>query len=124
MPKYFPVNTIGHGVSKINMYYNVTHIYDIMFLMRLNIEKLIWDEWNVSHVAEHNVKVYEVEKTLKDLNLKALQGHSRRIVVLGRSGKRLLAVVLAQESEHEFYVVTARDMDRKERNFYRKEVKK
>jgi uncharacterized protein len=84
------------------------------------ITQLHWDDWNLAHIARHGVVPEEVEQSLKDemaLFLKARQG---RVMVLGRAGARLIATVLnEQETEGLFYVITARDMSKKERAYYR-----
>ncbi len=40
-------------------------------------------------------------------------------MVLGRSSSRLLAVILNKQSRHTYFVATARDMSKKERQLYR-----
>ncbi len=84
------------------------------------VRKLIWDDWNVSHIKRHDVYPEEVELSLKDKYVVFLKGHSGRLIILGRANKRLLAVIInEQDTAGVFYVVTARDMSKKERNFYR-----
>jgi len=85
----------------------------------VRIAKLLWDAWNVDHIRKHNVTPFEVERVLHDRNKKVRKGHSDRILLLGRSNKRLLSIVLAQQEDAAFYVVTARDMDKKERLIYK-----
>ena len=84
------------------------------------INTLIWDDWNIEHIARHNVTPEEVENALADENAVYLKAKQGRVMVLGRAGKRLLATVLnQQETPEEFYVITARDMSKKERAYYR-----
>jgi len=86
------------------------------------IKKLTWDEWNISHLKRYGVKPAEVEQSIKDQFVVFIQGHSNRVMLLGRSGKRLITTVLQQqETKSLCYVVTARDMAKKERVIYRKE---
>jgi len=54
---------------------------------------------------------------MKEADIKARHG---RIMVLGKAGSRLITTVLNEQgSEGVFYVITARDMAKKERAFYR-----
>ena len=84
------------------------------------IESLIWDDWNIDHISLHDVVPEEVELSLTDDNKLFIQAKQGRVIVLGRSGKRLLTTVLnPQETEGAYYVITARDMSKKERAFFR-----
>jgi uncharacterized protein len=84
------------------------------------IRELIWDDWNQNHINRHDVNPDEVELALSDKYVLFLRAHSGRILVLGRANQRLLAVVMnEQEKAGAFYVITARDMSKKERNYYR-----
>ncbi len=88
--------------------------------MQLIITKLIWDAWNIDHIARHKVVPSEVETATSDTNAVFLQGYKSRVLVLGKSGSRLLTVVLQpHRAKGEYYVVTARDMAKKERDHYR-----
>jgi uncharacterized DUF497 family protein len=87
---------------------------------QLVITELIWDDWNVAHVAHHNVTPENVEQSLADEHAVFIKAKLGRVMVLGRSSKRLIATVLSeQETSGAYYVVTARDMSKKERTFYR-----
>ncbi len=89
------------------------------------ITNLIWDEWNQNHIKKHAVTKNEVEESLADKNVVFIGGHSDRVISLGRSGKRLITTVLQQqEIKTHYYVVTARDMAKKERILYRQEARK
>jgi len=92
--------------------------------MEITIEQLIWDEWNRQHIKKHNLIPEEVELALIDNFCISLPGHSNRWRILGRSGKRLITTVVQKKSGNKYYVVTARDMSKKERAQYRDERKK
>ena len=87
----------------------------------VRIQQVLWDEWNIEHISLHGVSSVEVEKALTDPSVVFLPTYNDRILVLGRSGERLLSVVMAKEKEGVFYIVTARDMSKKERSRYRNE---
>jgi hypothetical protein len=85
------------------------------------IKKLIWDEWNIEHIKKHKVKPEEVEKSLKDKFLVFISGYTKRVISLGRANERLITTVLQKQEPYTYYVVTARDMAKKERAIYRQE---
>jgi len=91
-------------------------------LAQISIKKVVWDDLNIAHIAKHGVKPSDVDFAFSDARAVFFKTYSERIIVLGRSGKRLLAVVLSREKEGCYYVVTARDMAKKERTIYRKGV--
>ncbi len=89
----------------------------------LLIRRLIWDPWNVTHIARHGVTPEEVEEVC----------HGEPVVQVGKKGRslvfgptlsgRTLAVVLDPESlpEGVYYPVTARPASRGERAIYASE---
>ncbi len=82
---------------------------------------MLWDDWNVDHIKKHQVKPEEVNQVLKS-KTKTLKSYQKRLLILGKTkNKRLLTVVLAPEKDNKYYLVTARDMSKKERKYYRKE---
>lgn len=86
----------------------------------ITITQLIWDDWNIEHIARHDVVPEEVERSLSDPDALFLKAKEGRVMVLGRTEKRLLTIVLnAQETNGVYYVITARDMSKKERALYR-----
>lgn len=89
----------------------------------IRLKQLIWDNWNINHIKKHNVTVKEAEEAVSNI-LAHRMGYGRKIILIGRSGKRLLAMIMAHEQENKYYVVTARDADKKERRLvYEKEGK-
>ena len=86
---------------------------------KIRAKNLKWDKWNRGHIAKHNLTPRQVENVLFDENRKFLDTYDNRFAILGRMGKRLLFVVLAKQTGRKFYVVSARDMNKRERNFYR-----
>ena len=88
--------------------------------IELTIDTLIWDNWNVQHIARHTVLPEEVEEAATDTYAVFLQAKGGRVMMLGRVKSRLLSVILAKQGDSDnYYVITARDMSKKERTFYR-----
>lgn len=87
----------------------------------VSVRRLVWDPWNVAHIARHKVSPEEVDEACHGEYI-VRQGHTGRLLIIGPTkSKRILAVVLACKTIHVYYVVTARPADRKERLIYQKE---
>jgi uncharacterized DUF497 family protein len=88
----------------------------------LSVRRLIWDAWNVAHIARHDVIPEEVEEVCHDEPMTSETYKGRlRVVGLTQSG-RILTVILAPTPDAGvYYPVTARPADRKERRTYREE---
>lgn len=82
------------------------------------VTKLIWDTWNVDHIARHSVMPDEVEEVCKK-SFFASQTYERRIRIIGktRSGK-ILTIILAPKGRNEYYPVTARSASHSEQRIY------
>ena len=78
----------------------------------LVIRRLIWDEWNVTHIARHKVIPNEAEEVCHG-NPVVQKGSKGRSLVFGptKTG-RMLTVVLDPEEVGVYYPVTARPAKR------------
>jgi uncharacterized DUF497 family protein len=87
----------------------------------LSIRRLIWDNWNVTHIARHEVSRAEVEQACHSDHI-FFETYKSRLILIGPTlSGRMLAVILEGEGDDIYYVVTARSADRKERRLYREE---
>jgi len=85
--------------------------------------KLIWNEWNIEHIKKHDVSVDEVEEVFKSKKI-TKQSYLDRNIILGKTKKeRLLTVVISTEKQKNPYVVSARNMSKKERRHYYEQTK-
>ncbi|MBM4402573.1 MAG: BrnT family toxin [Candidatus Cloacimonetes bacterium] len=85
---------------------------------QISITKFIWDKWNKEHIKIHKLKVKEIEE-VRFSHFKTKETYEGRIMLFGQTkNKRLLTIVLAPKNSGKFYVVTARDMSKKERKLY------
>ncbi len=90
-------------------------------MTRIKIKKLIWDDWNLEHLKKHHVTEEEGEDVGKNFIAHKI-GKKGRYIAIGRSGTRLLSLVLSRKGPGVYYVVTARDSSKKERReIYEKE---
>ena len=93
-------------------------------MTKIRISQLVWDGWNLEHIKKHKIEKQEIEEATK--NIKAhRKGYVGRMILIGRSGKRILSIIAAKERSNKYYIITARDADKKERRLlYGQESKK
>ena len=86
--------------------------------MILKFKAYEWDGNNVSHILNHAVSPNEVEEACYD-NPLIFRGKESRYLVYGRSGAgRYLFIALADKGHGVVRVITARDMEDKDRKLY------
>lgn len=85
------------------------------------MNRLVWDHWNREHIKKHKVTVDEVEEVFMK-RIVVIDSYLGRKMILGVSAKgRLLAVILSYALQKEGYVVSARNMNKREKKlFYEK----
>ncbi len=83
-------------------------------MTRIKIKALIWDEYNIKHIKKHNVTVREAEEAVKNFIAHKI-GKKGRYIAIGRSGTRLISLVVRRVSSGVYYLATARDSSKKER---------
>ncbi len=85
----------------------------------IRVQRLVWDDWNVGHVARHEVAPEEVEQVCHS-NPMASSVHSGRLRLVGSTlGGRLLTVILAGDAKAGVcYPVTARPASKRERQHF------
>lgn len=93
-------------------------------MTRIVIRELIWHETgNLRHIRKHNITKDEVEDAGKNL-IYHKRGKRELYLAIGRSGKRLITIIILWKATGKYYVVTARDSSKKERkDAYEKENK-
>lgn len=84
----------------------------------IQIDFLVWNSWNVAHLAKHKVVREEVEETCQSDPV-FLAGHSGRILAVGKTQRgRFITVALDPEENNSYYPVTARPSSKSERKYY------
>ena len=81
----------------------------------IEVRQLLWDDWNIEHIARHSVVPREVAEVCHG-DVLALTSHTNRIIVFGLTAAgRILAVELSPQAEAGvYYVVMARTASNKE----------
>ncbi|GAC1389574.1 MAG: hypothetical protein NVS4B11_07490 [Ktedonobacteraceae bacterium] len=84
----------------------------------IRIRSLIWNDWNVAHIARHDVEPEEVEQVCHG-NFIASQTYKGRIRITGPTfAERMLAIILKPEGDEKYYCVTAHDANKGETKRY------
>lgn len=85
----------------------------------IKIQKLLWDTWNIEHIARHDVAPDEVENVCHNDPV-VQQGKKGRLLIIGLTkNDRALTVILdPEEQEGIYYPVTAHAASRRERKIY------
>ena len=92
----------------------------------MRIDELIWDEWNVEHIARHGIEVAEVEEVCdrgRHIARRAADqpyGQTRYRLYGQTYDGRYLFVVLDKIDGGRFYPVTAREMTAREKKRFRR----
>lgn len=90
----------------------------------MKITQIVWDADSIYHIAKHNVTPKEVEEAVFDGNSIILKGRENSYIILSKSfSGRYLTIVAAFKLKGRARVITARDMDEKEKKYYRRRGK-
>lgn len=84
----------------------------------LNVRRLIWDAWNVPHIARYEVVPEEVEQVCYGRPWTSAT-YAGRLRVVGPTARgRMLTAILAPKGRGTYYPVTARPASPRERRLY------
>lgn len=87
-------------------------------MIEIKIRKLIWDAWNLNHIKKHKVRKEEVFEAVKNI-IDIIPTYKERIMLYGTTkALRHIAIIMEENHKNEFYVVTAREMSRKEKKIW------
>lgn len=90
----------------------------------MKITQILWDADTIYHIAKHNVSPGEVEEAVFEGNSIILKGRESRYIILSKTiSGRYLTIVVAFKLKGRVRVITARDMDDKERRYYKRRGK-
>lgn len=84
------------------------------------IDGLVWDDWNLEHIAKHAVSKDEVEEAITGESI-FRASYKNRIAVTGPTQVgRMLTIIIGESPRqaHLYYVFSARPASRAERRDY------
>ncbi len=91
----------------------------------MKIQKITWDQETVDHIANHDVSPEEVEQVLfndEDLPV-IMRGKGNKYLAYGKTDNGRFLLVVWASRHNKTRIITARDMNKKEKQFYRKRKK-
>jgi len=72
------------------------------------VRKLIWDSWNISHIARHKVIPDEVEAVCHNEPLVLRGQQKNRLVIIGSTEEKVvLTIILESKGTGIYYPITA-----------------
>ncbi|MBI1869704.1 MAG: BrnT family toxin [Chlamydiae bacterium] len=87
----------------------------------MKIAEIVWDEDSVEHIARHGVVPEEVEAVCFSHSSYLDKGRTGRHYVTGQThAGRYLFIVVGFLNRREVEIITARDMDEKEKYRYKR----
>ena len=92
---------------------------------KMKIQNISWDQETVDHIANHSVTPEEVEEVLfNDYDRPViLRGKNNKYLTYGLTESGRLLFVLWVSRHKKTYIITARGMTKKEKQFYQKRKK-
>lgn len=101
----------------------VTHCVTLELM--IVVRRLVWDAWNVPHIARHQVTPSEVEEVHKQKYLTRPSKKDRLAITGPTFAGRMLTIIIAPKEESgTFFTVTARPASQKERRLYQAFIQK
>lgn len=79
-----------------------------------------WDEYNIAHIARHNVFPDEAEQVFESYCYTRKTFENKYLAWGQASSGRYLFVVYSKKSANRIRIITARDMDKRDEKFYRR----
>lgn len=88
----------------------------------IKIDKLIWEEWNINHIARHEVVPSEVEEALHNKFIVRPTYRDRLLLIGETKNGRLISTVVHEDEKDIYYVITSRDATVSETKDYEEEI--
>lgn len=90
----------------------------------MKIRKLVWNEWNEEHILKHGVSKQEVEEVCFSKHFAIKSGRSKVAVWGQTENGRYILVILGARDYNDYYPISTREMDNREKSQYKKWIKK
>lgn len=82
-----------------------------------------WDDINIDHIARHGVHPLEAQEVIDDDPFVTYRGEGKYLAYGQTDGGRYLVVVYTWKSNERLRVITARDMNKRERRMFHRKRK-
>ena len=91
-------------------------------MTRIRVKTIIWDDWNREHIKKHSVSISEAEGVGRKI-IYHRKTDKNRYLAVGRSGNRIITLIIRRLEPTTYFLTTARDASKKERKIvYEKEL--
>ena len=92
---------------------------------KLVIKSLIWDDWNVAHIARHDVLPNEVEEVCAGNRIER-EAYRQRIFLVGttKTGRILTVILEPREEQGVYRPITAYEASKRSIKAYQEENKR
>jgi len=87
--------------------------------------EIVWDDDSAHHIImRHNVYPYEVDEVIESHDYLVIKGRKRTYYIYGQTESgRYLFIVLTPKGRGLYRVLSARDMTKKDRRYYKRRGK-
>jgi hypothetical protein len=87
----------------------------------ITVRKLIWDTWNIQHIARHKITPDEVETVCHNQPI-ILRGQQKsRLVIIGSTDEALIiTVILESNGKGKYYPITAYPASKQDITLYKR----
>ena len=90
----------------------------------ITISQILWDADSIFHIARHNLTPEEIEDAIFEGDRIILKWREKRYIILSQcSSGRHLTIVVAFKMKGRVRVITARNMNKQERTYYKRRGK-
>ena len=91
---------------------------------KIDIKKIIWDDWNVAHIGRHDVLPNEVEEVCTSNRIER-EAYRQRIFLVGitKTGRILTVILEPREEQGVYRPITAYDASKRSMKAYQEENK-
>lgn len=90
----------------------------------MKIRNLIWDDWNEEHILKHGGSKEEVEEVCYSRHVAIKSGNGKKAVWGQSEDGRYLLVIVGERGNDDYYPISIRGMEEKEKKQYKKWTKR
>lgn len=88
----------------------------------IKINRVIWEDWNINHIAKHKVTQAEVEEVLHNKFIVRPTYRDRLLLIGKTENGRLISTVVHEDDKDTYYIITSRDATVSETRDYEEEI--
>jgi len=90
----------------------------MLYITFVIINAFIWDDFNIQHIAKHQISPNEVEEVLNRPYIITKEERKRHTIYGITLNNRMIIVVIESRDNDNYYPITAYDMSSRQKKFY------